>query len=621
MDKIFVSILNMSIASCIVIAAVLLIRLIFRKAPKAFFCVLWAFVGLRLICPLTLHSPISLVPDTQPIIDDAFSQETVSVKTVTPDNNDGTEETLEPENNERSALSVQSGTGIIRNNTEDQKHDEQTERDAPAKSETTEPEAPSDETTDTQSENESNRFILMLPYIWIAGTALMFVFALVRYFLLSRKLKDTKADEKGIYYSKKVTTPFIIGIISPKIYLPDGTTESDKEYILAHEFAHLHRLDHLWKPIGFAILCLHWFNPLVWLAFHFFCKDIELACDERVVSEYSLEKRKEYSYALVNCSSQKKAFNYLPLGFGESSVKERVVNVLSYKKPAFWVIIICVFAAAGISVFLMTNPISSNSAGKSEENENIPVLNVQDDNNLEYEDYSEDEDLPGKNNWYDYNDEFDEALWLENNEKGFDVSEDKDYTKLKNRYPFFNDWFIEMIADMCSSGQRISYPYQEALNANLISENEPRLTLKDVQNISEKANTREITTAEGIQEILNIQPYPDEFRINAANNGIDTYFYLNGKDDMIILCSMGSSCLRVKKNKVQVLFAPPIKFSEINNPLAESKYLKAINSPKYPRVELEQSDVSNENKPESSEPKSDNYRVQDSVDHLLTNHP
>lgn len=361
MEAIFVSILNMSIVSCIVVAAVTLIRLILRKAPKAFFCILWALVGLRLICPLTFQSPVCLVPDTQPIIEEAFFQETVSVKVTQPDKKDETSEKQTPEINEQSEPPVQNSTEVIQNHTEAHKHEEQTDRYDSVPSEITEPTVSSDETIQPQPVKERNMLLILLTYIWVAGATLMFVGALIRYFLLTRRLHGIVPDENGVYYNDRVDTPFILGVISPKIYLPSRTKESDKEYILAHERTHLRRRDHLWKPIGFAILCLHWFNPLVWLAFYLFCKDIELACDERVVCDYSLDKRKEYSYALVNCSVQQKALSNLPLCFGEFGVKERVINVLSYKKPAFWVIMTCILAVAGIGIFFMTNPVSSNN--------------------------------------------------------------------------------------------------------------------------------------------------------------------------------------------------------------------------------------------------------------------
>ena len=368
MERIFVEILNMSISSCIVIAAVIIFRLIFRRAPKAFFCILWAFVGFKLICPLTFQGTVCLIPDTQQIVNEVFDQKTVSIKTAQSDKEDEEHKIQTPESREQSELPVQNSTEVIQNNTEVKKYEEQTDQYISDSSEITESVVSSNVTIQTPTVEERNIFLLLLPYIWISVAAFMFVGAMIRYILLVRRLHGIDADEKGIYYSDRVDTPFILGVFFPKIYLPYGTKEVDREYILAHEYTHLHRLDHIWKPIGFAILCLHWFNPMVWVAFHLLCKDIELACDESVVRSYSLKKRKEYSHALINCSESKKALSYVPLAFGESGVKERVINVLSYKKPALWVILICILTVVGISVFLMTNPVSSNDNTKPIQN-------------------------------------------------------------------------------------------------------------------------------------------------------------------------------------------------------------------------------------------------------------
>ena len=367
MEGIFAEILNMSMISCIVIVAVMIIRQIFRRAPKAFFCILWAFVGFRLVCPFTLQSVLCLIPDSQPITEEVFLQENVPVKSEFP-----------TEKYETSLPQIPDDNTEIQNDVKQPVYSVPTEEKKPEVSLT--------ETLPTPQGN--NEFLHFIPYIWAIWAILMFAGALIRYFLLICRLHGSVADENGIYYSDKIDTPFILGVISPKIYLPYETGETDKEYILAHERAHIHRLDYLWKPIGFIILCLHWFNPLVWVAFRLFCKDIELACDERVVRDYSQEKRKAYSHTLVNFSVQQKSLNYLPLGFGEAGVKERVVNVLSYKKPAFWVIMVCIIVIAGIIVFLMTNPISSkdNTAQRNSvptdfsdeiatENENISVPN------------------------------------------------------------------------------------------------------------------------------------------------------------------------------------------------------------------------------------------------------
>ena len=254
MKGIFAEILNMSMISCIVIVAVMMIRRIFRRAPKAFFCILWAFVGFRLICPFTLQSVLCLIPDSQPMIEEVFLQETVPVKSEFP-----------TEKYETSLPQIQNDVK------------------PPVSSVPTEESQPLTETLQTPQEN--NRFLHFIPYIWATGAILIFMGALIRYFLLICRLHGSVADENGIYYSDKVDTPFILGVISPKIYLPCETGETDKEYILAHEKAHLHRLDYLWKPIGFIILCLHWFNPLVWVAFRLFCKDIELYSNIETLSK------------------------------------------------------------------------------------------------------------------------------------------------------------------------------------------------------------------------------------------------------------------------------------------------------------------------------------------------
>ena len=377
MEGIFAEILNMSMISCIVIVAVMVIRQIFRRAPKAFFCILWAFVGFRLICPFTMQSVWCLIPDSQPIIEEVFLQETVPVKSEFP--TEKYETSLPPIPYDNTEVQNDGKTPVYSVPTEENKS-----------------EVSLTETLQTPQEN--NGFLHFIPYIWSAGAILMFVGALIRYFLLIRRLHGSIADENGIYYSDKVDTPFILGVIFPKIYLPDGTGETDKEYILAHEKAHIHRLDYVWKPIGFMILCLHWFNPLVWVAFRLFCKDIELACDERVVRDYSQEKRKAYSHTLVNFSVQQKALNYLPLGFGESGVKERVVNVLSYKKPAFWVIMICIIVIAGISVFLMTNPVSSrNNTETMQNSEEESSVSEESDTYIFPADVPEEKAVLGKN--------------------------------------------------------------------------------------------------------------------------------------------------------------------------------------------------------------------------------
>ena len=568
MDGIFIGILNMSIASCIVIAAVIMIRLIFRRAPKAFFCILWAFVGLRLICPFTLQSILCLIPDSQPFIEEVFSQENSPVKSELP-----------TEKYETSVPQIPSEK--IHGNTEVENYGKQPVYSVPT--EENKPEVSLTETLPTPQAN--NELLHFIPYIWAAGAALMFVSALIRYFLLIRRLQGIDADENGIYYSDRVDTPFILGIISPKIYLPDETKESDKEYILAHERAHIHRLDYLWKPIGFAILCLHWFNPMVWLAFHLFCKDIELACDERVVRDYSPEKRKAYSHTLVNFSVQQKALNYLPLGFGESGVKERVVNVLSYKKSTFWVIMVCIVVTVGISIFLMTNPVSSKDNKGTMQNsekeysatfnnltekENSVPTDFSDKIATENENISVPSEETTKNessitdkaeNYFDktltekdklsIQQEADalfeekKAMLTKNAES---VSEDvinflEKYPELKKRYdkaesildkcmklyPNLSDEQYKELLEVRRYDGWLTFPYQEAVIVGKIDASSPRITLDDVKRVISENSDSDFNHI--VKKLFEIQP-PDQ---TGGGDTINDQFLLDEEGNLIII--------------------------------------------------------------------------------------
>lgn len=551
MEGIFAEILNMSMISCIVIVAVMMIRRIFRRAPKAFFCILWAFVGFRLICPFTLQSVLCLIPDSQPMIEEVFLQETVPVKSEFP-----TEkyETSLPQ--------------IPHNNTE-----VQNDGKTPVYSVPTEENKPEVSLTETlQTPQENNRFLHFIPYIWSAGTILMFVGALIRYFLLIRRLHGSVADENGIYYSDKIDTPFILGVISPKIYLPCGTGETDKEYILAHEKAHLHRLDYLWKPTGFVILCLHWFNPLVWAAFRLFCKDIELACDERVVRDYSQEKRKAYSHTLVNFSVQQKALNYLPLGFGESGVKERVVNVLSYKKPAFWVIMICIIVIAGISVFLMTNPISSKNDLTEKENSVTAMTNTKKESfytNIYSEKYTQITQLMNQI----INDNLDKETIDEKKQIIYDIVNQYEYPQQIENMKKFVDYVFGVIESLDKKGRlneqrnnyakKIneqysnlseeqvneiitlrflqpypikSYPYLELKTAGIIDDSYQKLTVDVIKEIIREAKNNAMGISYIKSQCENIQNYPDmKFDALSLNTDYSDYvIYISNNNNNII---------------------------------------------------------------------------------------
>lgn len=210
-----------------------------------------------------------------------------------------------------------------------------------------------------------------LAFIWTAGCLILLLYAVCSYILLRRKTGAAFNNGENIYICDDIDTPFILGIFSPKIYIPSLLTEEERGYVIAHEKAHLKRLDCVWKPLGFILLAVYWFNPLSWVAYILLCRDIELACDERVIADKDIEYKKQYAMTLLNCSSPKKMVSACPLAFGEVSVKTRIKTVLNYKKPAFWLVLAAVAACVVVMVCFMTNPKSSAPDNESAAGENI----------------------------------------------------------------------------------------------------------------------------------------------------------------------------------------------------------------------------------------------------------
>ncbi len=210
-----------------------------------------------------------------------------------------------------------------------------------------------------------------LAFIWTAGCVILLLYAVCSYILLRRKTGAAFNNGENIYICDDIDTPFILGTLSPKIYIPSLLTEEERSYVIAHEKAHLKRLDCVWKPLGFILLAVYWFNPLSWVAYILLCRDIELACDERVIADKDIEYKKQYAMTLLNCSSPKKMVSACPLAFGEVSVKTRIKTVLNYKKPAFWLVLAAVAACVVVMVCFMTNPKSSAPDNESAAGENI----------------------------------------------------------------------------------------------------------------------------------------------------------------------------------------------------------------------------------------------------------
>lgn len=210
-----------------------------------------------------------------------------------------------------------------------------------------------------------------LAFIWASGCVILLLYAVCSYILLRRKTGAAFNKGENIYICDDIDTPFILGTFSPKIYIPSLLTEEERGYVIAHEKAHLKRLDCVWKPLGFILLAVYWFNPLSWVAYILLCRDIELACDERVIADKDIEYKKQYAMTLLNCSSPKKMVSACPLAFGEVSVKTRIKTVLNYKKPAFWLVLAAVAACVVVMVCFMTNPKSSAPDNESAAGENI----------------------------------------------------------------------------------------------------------------------------------------------------------------------------------------------------------------------------------------------------------
>lgn len=310
MTDLFLRLVNLSITASYLIAAVMALRLILKKVPKNLFLWLWALVGVRLALPFSLESALSLIPKTQPIPADIA---------------------LSP------APAIDSGIPVINHAV----NPVITENFTPAPA---------------ASVNPLQIILPILCALWLAGMAFMLLYALISYLRLSRKVRVSIPLGKRCYLCDNIPTPFLLGIVKPKIYLPPDMNPEFQAHVLRHENAHLRHHDHWWKPLGFLLLTVYWFNPLVWLAYGLFCRDLEMACDERAVSGMAEEDRKAYSYALLACAAPRKTLAISPLAFGENSIKSRIRNVLHFKKATVWVVALVLLIAAVTAICFLTNP-------------------------------------------------------------------------------------------------------------------------------------------------------------------------------------------------------------------------------------------------------------------------
>lgn len=311
MAAVFLKLLNLSISASWLVLAVLVLRLISKRSPKWVNVLLWGIVALRLILPFSIESALSLIP----------SAETVSPAAVQ----------FDP------APTITSGVSVIDNAVN------------PSLSEHF-------SAVPTASVNPLYVWTEIAGWVWLIGLGAMLLYALVSYLRLRRRVSVSLPIQDHIYLCDAISSPFILGVVKPHIYLPSGLDEVQRQNVLSHEQAHLARRDHWWKPLGFALLAVYWFNPVLWLAYALLCRDIELACDERVIRTMDESAVKTYSTVLLACSMPRKAAITCPLAFGEVGVKERVKNALHYKKPAFWVVAASVAVCVVVAVCFLTNP-------------------------------------------------------------------------------------------------------------------------------------------------------------------------------------------------------------------------------------------------------------------------
>ena len=318
MTVVFLKIVNMSIAAGWLVLAALLLRILLSRAPKWSHVLLWGIVALRLLFPFSIESALSLIPST---------------------------ETVQPSIMMDASPSIDSGIHSI-----DQMVN-------PVISQVFEP-AP------YASANPLQILIPVSSIIWLTGIVLLIVYTLISYGILHRKVRTAIPMGERVYQSEHIGTPFVLGIFRPRIYLSFAMDPADQELVIAHEKAHIHRKDHWWKPLGFLLLTIHWFNPLMWIAYAMLCRDIEQACDEKVVKNLAYEQRADYSQALLNCNVQRRFISACPLAYAEVGVKKRIKSVLSYKKPSFWLILTALLTCILVAVCFLTDPLKPDDSIK-----------------------------------------------------------------------------------------------------------------------------------------------------------------------------------------------------------------------------------------------------------------
>ena len=321
MEGIFVKLLNMSISASVLILIAVLLRGVLRRSPKWIHCLLWGLVAVRLVCPLSFESSFSLAPRADFV---------------------------------ETKLGVQREDGRYMNSATDAGK------------------ALNDDLDNAQNKNLANKGNAdrqgdwkKISWTWFVGVVLLLGYAAISYLRFRKKVQASVRLRDGIYVCDNIRTPFILGVIRPGIYLPSDMDEVQTDNVIAHERAHLSRLDQVWKPLGYCLLAVYWFNPLCWLAYILFCRDIELACDEKVIRDMDVEDKKVYSRVLLSFSDPSHRIAAGPLAFGEIGVKKRIQSVLNYRKPAFWMVGLAILALVVTSLCFLTNPKAANDPAQT----------------------------------------------------------------------------------------------------------------------------------------------------------------------------------------------------------------------------------------------------------------
>lgn len=312
MYEFFVKLLNMSLTAGILVLVIMLLRFVLKKAPRKYICMLWFLVALRLVCPVGIPSALSLF------------------NFIDIGNNSSGQVDYFSYNEENDKPAVNFQVPVLVND------------DLSVES-----------VTVGMHTSDINLPILM--WIWFFGVLALLAYAVGSYIYLRKKIAASICRENQIYVCDDIKSPFILGIIRPNIYLPSGLDSQTEKYVIAHEMSHIRRRDHWWKPFGYILLTVYWFNPLFWIAYVLLCRDIEAACDEKVIHTMDKNSIIGYSEALLSCASARKRITVCPVAFGEDNVKGRVKNVLNYKKPAFFVGLITVLICLVATICLLTN--------------------------------------------------------------------------------------------------------------------------------------------------------------------------------------------------------------------------------------------------------------------------